>query len=709
MSAFAFTFLVFVACLYGPGYMVARALGVPRTWAVCTAPPATLGLVVVLCQLYSFASIPSMPVTVLGSIVLVSLVAILLLRKHAHPWQLPELSPLALLAAVLIGVAAGYILFVSSLPTYDYVFQMSDTAFHVNLIRTYANSGNMTLFTTDAYLDNPAIRTMPPTGFYPAAWHQLCALVVQATGASVTTVINVSSFAAPACIYPLAMTAFVALAFDGDKKYVLGSTLVVLGFVAFPWILIIFGPVYPNLIGFATIPAAMWLFVHGIAAHITVSERIRTIALFLMCVLGQLFLHPNTLFTAVLILTPYGAFYIWNELLKADKGKRIALLAAGAFVLFCCVFWYGCYKMPFFAGIVNFSGWGRYVHHLQGLINILLLDYTFSGSYEYAPEYIVGAFVLIGFVKALHTREYRWMAASYFLACLLIFVSATTDLSIKALLTGFWYQDPNRLAANAAIAGVPLATLGLSWVYDRLLELVDAYNQKHTTRKTNRLKVAAVFSVVFLTLCFFPNFKLPGEYRDYDTLTGGVPVGTEGLTPTDEPAITGYQAQRIKALKNVHTAFGDYRDLVDIAASDYRPLGQKEEIFLQKVKAYVPDDAVIINNPLDGSFFAYGMYNLNIYYRSFASFGIGESNEGRIIRAGLCNIAKDDEVKAAVKNIGAKYVLVMDDSTTGATFVNARGTWHPSAVLGITTINENTPGFEEVLRQGVCRLYKIVE
>ena len=707
MITFAITFLVLAAILYAPGYMVSRALGVPRTWAVCIAPPVTFGLVVTLCQVYAFVGIPSNPFTVLVPVLAAAVLAIVLLRKHAHPWQLPELSPIALALAVLAGLAAGYTLFASSLPSYDYLFQMSDTTFHINLIRTYANSGTMTLLTTDAYLDAPQIRPMPPTGFYPAAWHQLCALVVQATGSPVTTVINASSLAACACLYPLAMTAYVSLVFGGHRKHALAGALVALGFVAFPWILIIFGPVYPNLVGFAIVPASMLVFMHLIDIRLSKSERIRTACLFLLCVLGQFFLHPNTLFTAVLLLAPYATFCIWDNLLKAGDGKRKALLWSAAFVLFCCVFWYGCYRAPIFASIVGFSAWGRYVHHLQGLINIVLLDYTFSGSYEYAPEYIVAAFVLIGFVRALHSREHRWIAGSYVLACSLVFISATTDLKIKALTCGFWYQDPNRLAANAAIAGVPLAALGFSWVYDRVMELVEAYNAKNTKRKTNVRKVQIVYAVVFLTLCFFPNFKLPGAYRDYDTLAGGVAVGTEGLNPSDESAITTYQADRLKALKNFHTAFGDYRDLVDTACGDYRPLGQKEELFLQQVRETVPEGALIINNPLDGSFFAYGMYNLNIYFRSFASYGVGETPETMLIRNKLCNITTDPTVKAAVEKVGAQYVLLMDTSTSPSTFLISRGMYHPSAFLGITSITADTPGFEEVLRQGPLHLYKI--
>lgn len=79
----------------------------------------------------------------------------------------------------------------------------------------------------------------------------------------------------------------------------------------------------------------------------------------------------------------------------------------------------------------------------------------------------------------------------------------------------------------------------------------------------------------------------------------------------------------------------------------------------------------------------------------------------RTMQAGLYEYATNPEVAQAVKDSGAKYVMLLDEG-----HLPYHVDWPeyiPENWTGITNIDENTPGFELVLSEGDMRLYKIEE
>ena len=132
-----------------------------------------------------------------------------------------------------------------------------------------------------------------------------------------------------------------------------------------------------------------------------------------------------------------------------------------------------------------------------------------------------------------------------------------------------------------------------------------------------------------------------------------------------------------------------------------------EEIFLNKVKEVVGDD-LVINDPMDGSFLAYGFNGLRVYNRNFVGYdGSRETAESELIRTRLCDIATDDGVREAVDKIGARYVIVMRQDDSEWSLINQRGDFKPELFSGISSIGPDTPGFTRVLRYGTMSLYRI--
>lgn len=146
-----------------------------------------------------------------------------------------------------------------------------------------------------------------------------------------------------------------------------------------------------------------------------------------------------------------------------------------------------------------------------------------------------------------------------------------------------------------------------------------------------------------------------------------------------------------------------------------------EHEFVEKVKKAIPDGALVINQPHDGSVFAYGLDGLNTYYRHIDLST--ETPESLIVRSRLKDASNDEEVRRILDDLGASYVLQLDagegpseSEGSGSPEKDGQSVWllqtnedNWGDFSGINQITDETPGFEVVLADGDMRLYKITE
>lgn len=694
-NEFALVLLVTLGVLLIPGYLSMRAIGAKGAWPVLLAPIVGLSLIAIVGQAFALIHIASTPLTLLGVVVSLPLLGLLLTRRRNLNLMLPRVEPWALVLCLVLGIALGYNLFLSRLGTPYSLFQAYDVTQHLNLIQSMADSGTLTSLNVGPYLSaaDQAIDPLGNTGFYPAAWHAVCALVVQITGCSVPLVINASMFALSCIAFPLSVLALVGVLFPESRTAHYCGSLTSLAFVAFPWNLLAFGPVYANVAGFSLMPSAMALFVHMLSNGPSPAMRARTLSALAISAVGLALCHPNTIFTCIVFLAPYCISRICDACGARGWGILRKIVFSVAFAALCAGFWVLCYHLPVFQGTVTHV-WPPFSRLFQQVINILTLCYNMGFNYETAAQIVLGILVIAGAIRALHTPGRRWLLASYMLICYILLVSATHQDELKQLLAGFWYTDPMRLAAIAAIAGIPLATLGAAWAYDTLVKLVAANNGARGARP-NRLLIAASAAAAFLILNFMPEFNFPGLHHKY--------------TLQEQEA---YKYEQVRDWpKSVHTTFGDFRKGIEDAYSVDQPLDVSEQLFLNKIKiqSLVPEDDLVINNPMDGSFLAYGTTGLRVYYRNFVG-GYGDENEteeSKIIRERLCDYATDPEVQAAVESVDARYVIVLRDGEEKSAFINLRGDYDESLFAGISSITSETPGFTCICESGALGLYEI--
>ena len=135
----------------------------------------------------------------------------------------------------------------------------------------------------------------------------------------------------------------------------------------------------------------------------------------------------------------------------------------------------------------------------------------------------------------------------------------------------------------------------------------------------------------------------------------------------------------------------------------------EERAFVREVKKVVPDDALVLNVPDDGSAFAYGTDELRVYYRYLRTYGEeNETQESKAIRTGLNELASNEDVRSAVEHVGAEYLLLLDRKGVPGErrflFTYEDGEkWN-----GVESVQDDTPGFEVVLSRDDMRLYRIV-
>ena len=160
----------------------------------------------------------------------------------------------------------------------------------------------------------------------------------------------------------------------------------------------------------------------------------------------------------------------------------------------------------------------------------------------------------------------------------------------------------------------------------------------------------------------------------------------------------------------IKTAFGTASTKVGerYATTNDHIYGADEIAFVESALKTIPEGALVLNSPNDGSVWAYGANDLNTYYRHTRPWS--DIEQSALIREHLSEYATNEDVQNAVKYTGAEYVLLLDKNVA-----YDKGIWlgqyhekDGDDWVGINSIDDDTPGFEVVLAEGdEMRLYKI--
>ena len=312
-----------------------------------------------------------------------------------------------------------------------------------------------------------------------------------------------------------------------------------------------------------------------------------------------------------------------------------------------------------------------------GLFNTLY-DTLSLGLVASYPQWFLAALALIGILIFVARRDILLLFPPAFFAIAYYCARAFSNPFPRQYIAGFWYSDPVRLAACLTIFLTPFVSLGLASLIRLLVRVVGelaGMHDKAAIGKSAKTAVALILLATATCYLYFPNYSQNIWNEDKRTKT---PIGIMKQRISNE-----YDTER----EQVYST--------------------EEREFVQKAASLIPEGALVLNQPHDGSVFAYGLDGLNTYFRSAGTFDYSDTAE--TIRQGADKIATDKDVQDAVKSTGAEYLILLDQ---GVAYEDGKwlSTYYDSYVPywdGLNKVTDETPGYELILADGDMRLYKI--
>jgi hypothetical protein len=529
-----------VAIMFVPGLLVTYLFGLRgiAAWAIAPVIPiavATVGAIVAP----ALGVRLSLWVLLVPSIVIalvVGLVSFLLRRKY--PARTPDDRGLtyAILAGLGVALVVGVITAKLSITDADNFAATFDAVFHYHALAYILDTGNGSALTVGT-LGLPGAKA----SFYPVAWHDLAAILQTMTGTTIPVVGNVITVVTALLVWPLACMLLARQLF-GPAKLAIGVTgALSIAFPAFPWTLMGYGTLWPNILGLALVPAGLAVLMS--IANLAKDDAIgRGRAWLIMPVLlvATLVAHPNALFSLAVLAIPILVLWLFMFVRDQQRAGRLVrgLVIGGVLVVGALVFAYVVNKLPMVNGI-KATRWPATQDVSQAFGEALL-----NATNRKPAAWLLSIVVLIGVVSCIRQGTRRWLIACHALSVGLYVLAAGIANDQTSRLTGFWYNDSWRLAAMVPITGVPLAVIGVLAVTVAIRNKVGALSRiKLPEFAKSRTAIAWALVVVFagVTAGFYAEEKAAFVEESYAQLDGG---GNQKMVTADKLALMD-DAQRI--------------------------------------------------------------------------------------------------------------------------------------------------------------------
>lgn len=718
---FALAVAVALVLCYVPGYLFSRALGTKRTTSFVVAPLISVCLI-------GFSGIAIYPLGLRGVTPLLGGVGLFILiaaglsyliqkvrptqqnQSHANDVEKNSLNVAFLLITAVISTAIFFIIFHKAIRNPSWFLQSADNYAHLAYITRSVQSGVYSMLHAAFYTGaRPELQTpFFDEGFYPNALHSVAAVTTAITGLNEALTENVVWFVSVAVIYPVGICA--VLQTIGKKNLVTSvlTSFVVFAQLAFPLRMVTVHAVFPNVMGFCAVPSAVVLFILMLNGAVpdkndSAAEQLKSSSfvnprLVLLCVMGILALammHPSADFLWAICVLPYvlcnflpRLTNFLQEKFTLSRPKGIALLVVMEVVTagLAVGIWVFLLNTSFLAPTVNFV-WEIYVKPLAAAQTVLNFGLLMN-----MPQVLFAVAFWLGFVSCCINKNCRWLTLVFLMTAVIYVASLSDVLPIKRFFSGFWYTDPERTAAMVAIAAVPIAIIGMetsiTLVFGLIKYAIKTVKEKRnkgekTISKNITCDSSANGNHMVCKPCVF--------IKNSNILMCIVAVlwSCALLSPWDLASLPRKERSEIRyGIIWLNEVF-EPREHTTYKAS--------EDEFVQKALQIVGND-LVVNNPYDGSLVLNSLYGMNIFYR--AKVEAEELPQSVIIRTRLNEVATNPEVQQAVRETGARYVLLLD-------LENPALLGNQSSVFSGLQITDKDPGFEVVLREGPYRLYKI--
>ena len=559
-----------VVLAFGPGYAMGWALRVPARLRVFYAPLLTFALVAVSAIVLGKTGIPW------SLISFVSVAAVLVAAAAGLMWLVGRRWP-ALASASwpgndvpvawpVVGAVLGGFLVLHM--TEDMVYgpeafsQSLDNSFHMNAIRWIQEHGDASSLTLGAV----SAADQQPT-FYPAGWHDFVSLIYSTTGTSIATATIVTVLLTASFVWPCSLVAFSLSIPKLRRLQALAIPAIIGGFAAFPGLLLRWGVLFPNLLGYALLPTFVALMAHLVQALLRreFSVLLSLGLSALVGIAGLALVHPNAVVSAVVFALPMllaGVVQVSRSHELALRQKWVGSLLLVGVSIGCVGAW-----LVLRPGASASNTWEPMLTEGEALYQFLFLGLENANQLRdtFNPSYLAGFLALWGAGYLLYKHRNLWLIASWVLIGYLWIIAATVPRGdFRLLMVGPWYTDHFRLAALVVFPSVILAGIGLGGFVEGLLTWI-----VRRVPRTARLNVATVGMGVAMVLVL-------------------VVAGLSSRVPSvQETTLAVSKEYRVTPSSVV--------------------LNQDEMNVINEIPKIVPKDDVIVNNPWDGSAYIYAL------------------------------------------------------------------------------------------------------
>lgn len=634
--------LLVVALVVLPGLGAAYAVGLRGLVAWGTAPALGVSVLAgapVVAQVIGLGWSPGLFVAAAAGWLLLALGVGLLLRARWPRCAVREADRprWPSVAGVGLGVAAVLSAAVPAMGSPHELVDSTDAVAHLNRIRAFLDTANFSSLRAPSY----------PSGF-----HDIAATAMQVLPRlDIVEAANLTALTTAAVIWPLGCVALARQCFGRSPVVLLGAGLASATFTSFPFILLGWGVLWPNLLATALLPGVLVPALVATGTLPATAQLTRPVAgaAALLAVPGLTLSHPNGLVSLAMIVALGLMTAAGNRALHSSgrpRARALALLAALVTAVG--------------AGLVVVPRLSRQVADTQSYdfaaaqpVGAALADGLLLSLQVGGPPWGLLLVVLAGGVACALRPERRWIVVTH-LACLVLFaLAATSRTPFGVLLTGYWYNDKVRLAALATVPALLLAVAGIAVLASGLQRALTAHTRsaRPGAGATRVLPSAVVTSALVLFV-----------------------VATVGL---------------------------DHAETTGLTARYYRPpqpdrvlLTAAENADLAHLAAHIPEGVVTAGVPANGSSFLYAFHDRPVLFDSLL---LNPDPDSALIAMHLKDVLRRGDVCAALRRMNVQYAvtgpvrywLSLSDRTTGL------------AALGGTT------GFEEVDRAGRYRLYRI--
>ena len=566
-----------VVLAFGPGYAMGWALRVPTRLRVFYAPLLTFALVTVSAIVLGKTGIPWSLISFVpvAAVMVAATAGVMHLVGRRWPSAVPDTSNEAAenwagntvpLAWPIIGAVLGGFLTLHA--TQHMVFgpeafsQTLDNSFHMNAIRWIQEHGDASSLTMGAV----AAANQEPT-FYPAGWHDFVYLIYSTTGTSIATATIVMILLAAGIIWPCSLVAMCLSIPHLRSLQALAIPALTCGFFAFPGLLLFWGVLFPNLLGYALLPAFVALLLHMIQLMARREYSfVLSLSLTILVGLGGLALvHPNAVVSAAVFAVPMLLGGVVQVLRSRGASTRERLVGTGVLVALiagCVSIWLTLRPSEEASDL-----WTAIMSEGEAVYQFLFLGLENANPLggNFAPAYLLGFLALWGVGYLLYKRRNLWLIGSWMLVGYMWIVAASVPRGdFRLLMVAPWYTDHFRLAALVVFPAVLLAGIGLGGAVEGLFVRI-----MHAIPSEKHAKIA--------------------------------------------PALMGASMALVLAVAGLSSRTPAMHDATLQVADRYRVtptsdiLNQDEMNVINEIPKIVPEGDVIANNPWDGSAYIYAL------------------------------------------------------------------------------------------------------